>query len=211
MDRHDPDFIPAKIHALAMQGARIGLLGGSFNPAHDAHVHVSLVALRRLKLDAVWWLVSPQNPLKPQTGMAPLAQRLARARDVASSHPQLVASAPEVMLGTRFTLDTLKALSVSLPAARFVWLMGGDSMANFHRWRRWPEIMACMPVAVVARPGFTVKALNSPAALRMAAARVRTADQLFRSGAPSWIYLEERLDPTSATAIRAQGNWSTTA
>ncbi len=211
MDRHDPDFIPAKIHALALQGARIGLLGGSFNPAHEAHVHVSLVALRRLKLDAVWWLVSPQNPLKPQTGMAPLAQRLARAREVAGTHPQLVASAPEVMLGTRFTLDTLKALSTSLPGARFVWLMGGDSMASFHRWRRWPEIMACMPVAVVARPGFTVRALTSPAATRMASARVRSTEQLFRSGTPAWIYLEERLDPTSATAIRAQGKWSTTA
>jgi nicotinate-nucleotide adenylyltransferase len=210
MDRHAPDNTPGRIQVLASQGGRIGLLGGSFNPAHAAHVHVSLVAMRRLGLDAVWWLVSPQNPLKPQAGMAPLPQRLARARLVAR-HPRICVSAPEPALGTQYTLDTLEALGRQFPKARFVWLMGGDSMAGFHRWRRWPDILNTLPVAVIARPGFTMKALCSPAAVRFAAARVGSAKALFHAGAPAWIYLEERLDPTSATQIRQSGQWPTTA
>lgn len=206
MDRHDPDFVPPAILALAAAGGRIGLLGGSFNPAHEAHVHVSLVALRRLELDAVWWLVSPQNPLKPVAGMAPLAQRLARARSVAQ-HPRIHASAPEAGLGTRFTVDTLDALRRRYPKARFVWLMGGDSMAGFHRWRNWRHIADTVPIAVVARPGFTLRALSSVAGLTLAGRRVQDARALFSGTLPAWMFLAERLDPASATALRARGLW----
>jgi nicotinate-nucleotide adenylyltransferase len=206
MDRHDPDFAPAHVLALAAAGGRIGLLGGSFNPAHGAHVHVSLVAMRRLKLDAVWWLVSPQNPLKPVAGMAPIETRLAQARAVAR-HPRILASAPESGLGTRFTADTVDALQTMFPRARFVWLMGGDSLAGFHRWRNWTRIAAALPLAVVARPGFTTRALNSVAGRRLAAFRVRQPEHLFDGKLPAWVFLSERLDPLSATALRAAGYW----
>lgn len=207
MDRHDPEAFPARLQSLARAGARIGLLGGSFNPAHGAHLHVSLVALRRLSLDAVWWLVSPQNPLKPVAGMAPLALRLAQARKVAR-HPRLMASAPEMALGTRYTVDTITALRDRFPKAQFVWLMGGDSMTGFHRWRDWPRIAATVPLAVVARPGHTTRALASVAALRLARHRVQGARALFSAPLPAWIFLQERLDPASATAIRARGDWT---
>lgn len=208
MDRHDPDAFPARLQALAQAGARIGLLGGSFNPAHGAHLHVSVVALRRLSLDAVWWIVSPQNPLKPASGMAPLAQRLEQARKVAH-HPRVLASAPEVALGTRYTVDTIAALKSRFPRARFVWLMGGDSMTGFHLWRDWPRIAATVPLAVVARPGHTTRALASVAAQRLAKHRVTGAPALFSGSLPAWIFLQERLDPASATAIRARGAWVT--
>lgn len=206
MDRHDPDFVPPAILALAAVGGRIGLMGGSFNPAHEAHVHVSLVALRRLQLDAVWWLVSPQNPLKPVAGMAPLWQRLAHARGLIR-HPRIHASAPEAGLGTRYTADTLDALKARFPKARFAWIMGGDSLAGFHRWRHWRHIAASMPLAVVARPGFTTRALGGVAARRLEAFRVMDAGALFAGPLPAWIFLQERLDPSSATALRARGLW----
>lgn len=206
MDRHDPDFAPAHILALAAAGGRIGLMGGSFNPAHEAHVHVSLVALRRLQLDAVWWIVSPQNPLKPVAGMAPLQQRLSHARRIARP-PRIHVSAPEVQLGTRFTADTLDALTSRFPRARFVWIMGGDSMAGFHRWRNWRHIAATVPLAVIARPGFTTRALNSVAGLRLARSRVRDDSALLAGKLPAWVFLAERLDPMSATALRTQGLW----
>lgn len=206
MDRHDPDFAPAHILALAAAGGRIGLMGGSFNPAHEAHVHVSLVALRRLQLDAVWWIVSPQNPLKPVAGMAPLQQRLSHARRIARP-PRIHVSAPEVQLGTRFTADTLDALTSRFPRARFVWIMGGDSMAGFHRWRNWRHIAATVPLAVIARPGFTTRALNSVAGLRLARSRVRDDSALLAGKLPAWVFLAERLDPMSATALRTKGLW----
>lgn len=207
MDRPGPDVLPAKIQALASAGARIGLLGGSFNPAHSAHVHISLIALRRLQLDAVWWLVSPQNPLKPTAGMATLDRRLARAREVAL-HPKIHVSAVETALGTRYSVDTIAALQTRFPSARFVWLMGGDSLAGFHQWRRWEQIFDTVPVAVVARPGFTIKALSSPAAIRFLHARCAAEAHLADMAAPAWVFLQERLDATSATAIRRQGNWT---
>ena len=202
----DPDILPAPIRALAGHGARIGLLGGSFNPAHDAHFHISQIALRRLRLDAVWWLVSPQNPLKPSAGMAPLAKRLERARQVAR-HPRFFVSAVEEGLQTRYSIDTILALQHLFSQARFVWLMGGDSLAEFHKWRHWQDIFLNIPIAVIARPGFTVRALNSPAAERFRPARVADPDRLCDKAAPAWSFLLEALSPTSATAIRRQGNW----
>jgi nicotinate-nucleotide adenylyltransferase len=208
MGKPDPDAFPPQAVALARAGGRIGLLGGSFNPAHQAHRHISLIALRRLKLDAVWWMVSPQNPLKSTAGMATLERRLEKAREVAA-HPDIHVSAPEVALGTQYTIDTIEALVATFPQAQFVWLMGGDSLASFHLWRRWKAIAKRLPIAVVARPGFTVRALASPAALYLDDARVDDADaaKLAGSRAPAWVFIRERLDPTSATALRNRGVW----
>jgi len=202
------DVLPPQALALAKGGARIGLLGGSFNPAHEAHLHISLIALRRLKLDAVWWLVSPQNPLKSDAGMAPLERRLARARDVAA-RPNIFATAIEASLGTRFTIDTLSVLKRKFPKARFVWLMGSDNLAEFHRWHRWEDIAKAVPMAVIARPRFTTRALASPAAQQLRGARkdVAEAATLAEQEPPAWVFIQERLNPASATAIRARGVW----
>ena len=204
----DPNAFPPQIVALARAGGRIGLLGGSFNPAHQAHRHISLVALRRLKLDAVWWLVSPQNPLKSVTGMASLERRLERAREVAA-HPDIHVSAAETTLGTQYSVDTIESLTTKFPKAHLVWLMGGDSLATFHLWRRWKAIAKLLPIAVVARPGFTVRALASPAALHLDNARIddKDASTLADRDAPAWVFVRERLDPTSATALRNRGVW----
>jgi nicotinate-nucleotide adenylyltransferase len=203
-----PDDCPPEAVSLMKAGARIGLLGGSFNPAHAAHRHISLIALRRLGLDAVVWLVSPQNPLKSKSGMASLERRLARAREVAL-HPRIHVSAIERALGTRFTIDTVKALKRRFPKARFVWLMGSDNLAELHRWRRWEEIAALMPFAAIARPRFTTRALRSRAAAQLRDARLRPeqAKLLAEASPPAWIFLQERLDPSSATALRARGVW----
>jgi len=208
MARFASEILSPQALALAKSGARIGLLGGSFNPAHEAHRHVSLIALRRLKLDAVWWLVSPQNPLKQATQTTPLERRLTRAREVAA-HPDIQVSGIEAVLGTRFTIDTLEALKRRFPKARFVWLMGGDSLAEFHRWRRWEDIAALVPIAVIARPRFTTRALASPAALQLQAARLRPGDGTTLADAPppAWVFIQERLDPRSSTALREKGVW----
>jgi nicotinate-nucleotide adenylyltransferase len=154
----------------------------------------------------VWWLVSPQNPLKPTLGMATLERRLGRAREVAR-HPKIEVSAIESALGTRYSVDTVAALQSRFPAARFVWVMGGDSLASFHRWRRWEQLFIMVPIAVVARPGFTISALSSPAAVRFRSDRVRDETGLADMTAPAWVFLQERLDATSATAIRHRGSW----
>jgi nicotinate-nucleotide adenylyltransferase len=181
-------------------------LGGSFNPAHLAHRHISLIALRRMKLDAVWWLVSPQNPLKSASAMAPLGQRLLRARDVAK-HPRIHVSSVEVALGARYTIDTISALKAHFPLCHFVWLMGGDSLASFHLWRRWPDIARAVPIGVIARPTFTISGISSPAARRLAGGRILDPAKLAGSKPPAWSFVQERLDPTSATQLRDKGGW----
>lgn len=208
MVRFEPDILPAAALARLNAGQRIGLLGGSFNPAHEAHRHISLIALRRLNLDAVLWLVSPQNPLKPLAGMATLEKRLARAR-AAANHPRIYVSAAEEALGTRYTVDTLDALTIRFSSAKLVWLMGGDSFAQFDRWRDWRAIAGLVPFAVVARPGFTEGLLASRAAIALAPSRVSdaAAGELALMAPPAWVFLQERLDAASATAIRAQGLW----
>jgi nicotinate-nucleotide adenylyltransferase len=165
-----------------------------------------LIALRRLKLDAVWWLVSPQNPLKKSSDMASLERRLTRARQVAD-HPDIFVSAIENELGTRYTVDTIAALKQRFPKAHFVWLMGGDNLAEFHLWRRWEEIAKLLPIAVIARPRFTTRALASPAAQQMRVWRIRDAVTLLDQPPPAWAFIQERLDPASATALRAKGVW----
>ena len=191
-------------------GPRIGLLGGSFNPAHGGHRRISLFAREALGLDAVWWLVSPGNPLKPKAGMAPLAARLTSARTQARRAPIRV-TAIERELGTRYTLDTLRALRRRFPKARFVWLMGSDNLAQFHRWKRWREIARTMPIAVIARPGYESAAAASPAAAWLGRFRKVPASLHHRAGwsAPALIQLRFDPDPRSATAIRrADPDWA---
>jgi nicotinate (nicotinamide) nucleotide adenylyltransferase/ribosome silencing factor RsfS/YbeB/iojap len=184
---------------------RIGLLGGSFNPAHGGHLHISREALRRLDLDEVWWLVSPQNPLKPAAGMAPFVARLAAAKALAAADRRIRVSDIEARLGTSYTADTLRALRRRFPAARFVWLMGGDNLAQFPYWRRWQDIFRTVPIAVFDRPGTALRALAGSAAQRFAAARVpaSAARRLASRLPPAWVFFHTRLDPRSATRIRA--------
>ena len=184
-------------------GLRIGLLGGSFNPAHAGHLHVSEVGLEMLGLDYVWWLVSPQNPLKPAAGMAPFVRRLAQARAFAR-HPRIRVSGIERELGTQFTIDTLTALKRRFPAVRFVWLMGSDNLKNFQRWRRWPEIAALLPIAVVVRPGSTLAPLYAKAAQRFVHARLSDGRNIADASPPAFAIIDAPRNGLSATAIRKQ-------
>lgn len=188
---------------LAFKGMRIGLLGGSFNPAHAGHLHASLVALKRLQLDRVWWLVSPQNPLKPERGMAPYVARRTSAEEIAR-HPKILVTDIEQALGTRFTVDTLRALRRRHARVHFVFIMGADNFAALHRWRDWPAIMALVPVAVIARPGHGAATLASKAAQRYAAQRLfeHRAGALATNKPPAWLCLHARLNPLSSTELR---------
>lgn len=185
-------------------GMTVGLLGGSFNPAHDGHAHVAETAMSRLGLDRVVWLVSPQNPLKSTSDMAPLAERMASAR-AAAHGPDMIISDFETRAGTQWTVDTLRALTARHPGVRFVWLMGSDNLAGFHRWRGWTDIMRLMPMAVIARPGSMLESRTAPAAARFAKARVpqEQARLLTSLKAPAWTYLTAPLNPRSSTVIRA--------
>lgn len=181
-----------------------GLLGGSFNPAHRGHRHVSLGAIDALGLDEVWWLVSPGNPLKPKKGMAPLPARLASARRIARG-AKIRATAIERELGTIYTVDTLAALIRRYPKRRFVWLMGADNLAQFHRWRDWRRIVSLVPIAVVTRPGYDGRALMAPAWgwLRRFVRPASMARNWTMWRPPALVLLTLPPDPTSATAIRA--------
>ncbi len=183
---------------------RIGLLGGSFNPAHDGHRHISLEALRRLGLDEVWWLVSPQNPLKSDDGMAPLATRVTRARQVAH-HPHIRVDAPELLLGTRYTLDTVRTLKRLYPHAHFVWLMGADILPQLEHWLGWRELFQEVAIAAFARPGWSYAALQSAAPRAFARYRLDAgqARRLATCTTPAWCFIPSRLDSHSATALRA--------
>jgi nicotinate (nicotinamide) nucleotide adenylyltransferase/ribosome silencing factor RsfS/YbeB/iojap len=183
---------------------RIGLLGGSFNPAHGGHLHISRLALTRLDLDEVWWLVSPQNPLKPAAGMASFAERLAGATAVAKAEPRIKVNGIEAALGTTYTCDTIATLQRRFPRTRFVFLLGADNLVQLPRWRRWEEIVARIPLAVFDRPQTALAALAGKAALRFARARVpaSAARALAEMEPPAWAFFHTRLDPRSATAIR---------
>ncbi len=188
-------------------GPRTGLLGGSFNPAHRAHRAISLAALRELGLDEVWWLVSPGNPLKPAAGMAPLAARVASARAMAKRAPIRV-TAIERALGTRYTVDTLRALQRRFPRRRFVWIMGADNLAQFHRWRDWRGIARTMPIIVFARPGYAARAFASPAMAWLRRYRVPIG-RLGDRGLPQIAWIDFDPDPISATALRqADPGWA---
>ena len=183
---------------------RIGLLGGSFNPAHAGHRRITLAAMHALALDEAWWLVSPGNPLKPAAGMAPLPARLASARAMTKRTP-IRATDLEKRLGTRFTADTLTRIARLYPQHHFVWIMGADNLASFHQWQRWRTIARTMPVAVVARPGYDADALAAPAMgwLRRFRRPARQATRWTTWSVPALVLLRFRPDRTSATQLRA--------
>ncbi len=193
---------------LLAQGLKVGLLGGSFNPAHEGHLHVTRMCLRALDLDRVWWLVSPQNPLKSDKGMAPFDKRFASAEKMARD-PRICVSDIEARLGTRYTADTLATLAGRFPQVRFVWLMGADNMIQLPRWSRWRDIVATVPIAVYPRPGFTLKARLSPAAMALRDVTLDASDAalLPSLAAPAVVFLEGPESPQSATSIRRQGRW----
>ncbi|MFO1189178.1 MAG: nicotinate-nucleotide adenylyltransferase [Alphaproteobacteria bacterium] len=197
---------------MASRGLRIGLLGGSFNPAHRGHRLISLFALQRLALDQVWWLVSPQNPLKPRTDMASLSARIAKASQVAG-HPRIRVTALEAALGTRYTVDTLRALKSRAPGTVFVWLMGADNLEQISAWRAWPTIFHLVPIAVFDRPRCAYRALAGKAAQRFASSRVAAsaAPTLAGRTPPAWIFFRQRLADISATEIRRRSLSTTTA
>jgi nicotinate-nucleotide adenylyltransferase len=185
------------------RGQRIGLFGGSFNPAHRGHFAVALFALHKLKLDWVWWLVAQQNPLKDARDYSDYGERLAMARKIAR-HPRFVVTDIERKLGTLTTAATLAGLDQVLSAGRFVWIMGADSFANLHHWNDWTQIPAKVPLAILARPGFSIRALESPAALRYARYRMAVSDAplLADTLPPAWVFIPMPLRPESSTAIR---------
>ncbi|MDB5452520.1 MAG: nicotinic acid mononucleotide adenylyltransferase, partial [Caulobacteraceae bacterium] len=185
------------------RGMRVGLFGGSFNPAHEGHAHVAETAKRRLGLDRVIWLVSPQNPLKPSHETADLAERMAEAALFARG-PHMIVSDAETRFGSQYTIDTIRALKGRFPGVKFVWIMGADSLATFHRWRGWTQIMREVPVAVVSRPWISMKSRFSPAALRFSSRRARpeAAMGLPVATPPAWAFLFGRFNFQSSTALR---------
>ena len=189
---------------LPQPGQAIGLLGGSFNPAHQGHLEITETALKRLRLDEVWWLVSPQNPLKPTEGMASQFERLASARRIVGAHTAVRVTPLESALGTRYTAETLAVLNQRFPRVRFVWLMGADNLIQIDRWQDWQEIFHRAAVAVLDRPTYSRGALASKAARRFARARIpeRNAKALVRQELPAWIFLHGPLNSLSATALR---------
>jgi nicotinate-nucleotide adenylyltransferase len=186
---------------------RIGLFGGTFNPPHAAHRAASLLAMKRLGLDRVWWLVTPGNPLKDQRNLPPTGQRIAAARKIAR-HPRIVVTGLEAVINSRYTVKTVTFLRARCPAVRFVWIMGADSLKNFHRWRNWRRIAAMVPIAVIDRRGADFSATAAPAAQALARARLpeRDAARLATRKTPAWAYLHGLKSPLSSTALRYKRN-----
>lgn len=187
------------------RGQRIGLLGGSFNPPHDGHRAASLLALRRLELDRVWWLVSPGNPLKDTRHLPSIESRVAAAREVAA-HPRIAISAYEQELGSRYTVDVIAAVQRHSPTVRFVWLMGSDAFVDFHLWRKWRSILQRIPLAIVDRPGSTLRATHARAAGALAEARLpeRSAARLADTQPPAFVFLHGRRSNLSSTTLRRE-------
>ena len=185
---------------------RIGLLGGSFNPAHAGHVEISLTALKRLGLDQVWWVVTPGNPLKRSSKLLGVSQRVEAAKKIAN-HPRIAVTGFPGEKGAPYTVDLLTELKRRHPAVSFVWLMGADNLAEFHRWRSWQRIFETAPIAVLDRPGFRLKARASQAATRFQEFHVDESDAqgLARMTPPAWTIITHRLSPLSSTAIRGEG------
>ena len=194
-------------YPVATRGMVVGLLGGSFDPAHEGHVHITREALKGFGLDRVWWLVSPGNPLKAR-GPRPMAERLARARAL-MRHPRVAITDIEARIGTRYTAETLEALQKLYPGVRFVWLMGSDNLAQFHRWERWEWIMTHVPIGVLARPGNRAGARMSRAAEEYGFARVSASASgtLGRRTPPAWCFVNVPMMDLSSSAIRARGEW----
>ncbi len=183
---------------------RIGLFGGSFDPPHRAHLDACLLAMKRLKLDRVWWLVTPGNPLKNTSHLAPLADRMAAARRLAN-HPRIDVTGLEAVINTRYTYDTIAWLRARCPGVRFVWIMGADNLRHFHRWQKWRAIAALIPIVVVDRPGPSLYASNSTAAQTLWRFRIpeEAAASLPSRRPPAWTYLHGLKSVLSSTALRA--------
>jgi nicotinate-nucleotide adenylyltransferase len=196
---------------LYTNGMRIGLLGGSFNPPHVAHRAISLFAIKRLKLDRVWWLVTPGNPLKDQDGLRDLNERTAAARRMAND-PRIDVSCLESVIGTRYTVDTISYLRRRASGLRFVWIMGADNLAQFHRWQNWRRIASEVPIAVIDRPPQSFRALAAPAAQALACYRLpeNQAGRLADQRAPAWVFLSGMKLNLSSTGLRnPDGSWRT--
>ena len=213
---HAPDNIPppakrggAERHRSRVRlpphaaGMRIGLFGGTFDPPHDAHLGACLIAMKRLDLDRVWWLVTPGNPLKDTRGLAPLAERIVAAQALAH-HPRIDVTGVEAQIGTSYTYETIAYLRRHCPGVRFVWIMGSDGLQNFHHWRQWRRIASLVPIAVVDRSGADFGATTAPAAQALARYRVpeRDAARLPGRRAPAWVYLHGLKSPLSSSALR---------
>lgn len=192
---------------IARAGECIGLFGGSFDPPHAGHVHLTRRALTAFGLDRVWWLITPGNPLKAE-GPAPLQRRMAAARTL-MRHPRVEVTALEADLGTRYTAETLRAIRAAYPGVRFTWLMGSDNLATVHLWEDWETIFATVPVGVIARPGDAPSARLARAARRFRAARLPAGRShlLARAEPPAWCYLPGPQVEMSSSAIRARGAW----
>jgi nicotinate-nucleotide adenylyltransferase len=217
MNETPPDPMPKPIQQsfaelrtqmpLAFPGQRVGLMGGTFNPPHEGHAVCAVTALRRLELDQLWWMVTPGNPLKGHDGLPSLAERMAASRRLAAD-PRIKVTGFEAALGTPYTYETLRYVTRRLPGVDFVWVMGADNLAGFHRWQRWRDIARLVPMAVVDRPGWRLKALASPAALGLARYRVpeTLAGNLPTLAPPAWALLSTRLSEASSTALRAKSD-----
>ena len=185
---------------------RVGLLGGSFNPAHEGHLHISSLAMKSLKLDQLWWLVSPGNPLKPKLGMASLKDRMMVARRISACNPDIVVSDLENRLSTCHTVDTVQSLKAEFPDIYFVWVMGADLLVQLPQWKRWRSLFKLVPIAIFARPNYSARVLSGKAARRFNGARVARyrIGSLAKMRPPAWIYMRTRLNSQSATSIRAR-------
>lgn len=192
---HLPAFSP---------GQRIGLYGGSFNPVHDGHLAIAEAALKRVQLDAIWWLVSPQNPLKRKDDTADFAARMQQTRELVDPHPRMVVSDVEQQIGSSCTAEALKGLRHVIARGRFVWIMGADSFAELHRWYHWQDLPAALPLCVFDRPGHSLNALASPAALKYAKNRLNAevAARLPNCQPPAWTFITWPLRPESSSALR---------
>lgn len=185
-------------------GLRVGLFGGSFNPAHEGHLLVAETALKRLDLDRIWWMVSPGNPLKDHRNLRPLSERVARSRELAED-PRIVVTAFEAAHQIRYSADTVRLVKRRCPTARFVWVIGADSLAGFHRWQDWRGIADTMPIAVVDRPGSTLALLSAKAARTLSRYRITEAEapRLAFRPPPAWVFLHGPRSRLSSTMLRA--------
>jgi nicotinate-nucleotide adenylyltransferase len=186
------------------RGLKIGLFGGTFDPPHAAHRAACLLAMRRLGLDRIWWLVTPGNPLKDTRGLSPLAERIAAAKDLAA-HPRIVVTGVEAEMHTRYTRDTVARLIARCPGVHFVWIMGADNLRSFHRWQKWRDIAHIVPIAVVDRVGPSLYATAGTAGQALARFRIAesAARSLPRRRPPAWVFLHGLKSPLSSTALRA--------
>jgi len=185
-------------------GMKIGLFGGTFDPPHRAHLGASLLALKRLKLDRVWWLVTPGNPLKNTSGLAPLTQRIAVARAL-THHPRIDVTGLEAVIKTRYTYDTIRWLKARCPRVRFVWIMGADNLRSFHRWQKWRRIAKLVPLVVIDRLGPSLYAAASAAGQALSRSRIAeyAAPSLPYRKLPAWTFVHGLKSPLSSTALRA--------